>query len=35
MMSGGNVNVREMQDLMDDEPATHRAESSVAANADH
>jgi flagellar motor component MotA len=35
MMCGGNVNVREMQDLMDEEPATHRAESSVAANADH
>jgi chemotaxis protein MotA len=33
MMSGGNVNVLEVQDLMDEELATHHAEASVAANA--
>jgi chemotaxis protein MotA len=33
MMATGNVNVHEVQDLMDEELATHHAESSVAANA--
>jgi chemotaxis protein MotA len=33
MMSSGNVNALEMQDLMDEELETHHAESSVAANA--
>jgi chemotaxis protein MotA len=33
MMSGGNVNVLEMQELMDEELATHHAEASLAANA--
>ncbi|MBJ9963342.1 flagellar motor stator protein MotA [Burkholderia seminalis] len=33
MMSSGNVNVLEMQDLMDEELHTHHAEASVAANA--
>ncbi|GAB2882399.1 flagellar motor stator protein MotA [Paraburkholderia jirisanensis] len=33
MMSSGNVNVLEMQELMDEELATHHAESSLAANA--
>ncbi|SAK99296.1 flagellar motor stator protein MotA [Caballeronia ptereochthonis] len=33
MMSAGNVNALEMQDLMDEELETHHAESSVAANA--
>ncbi len=33
MMSTGNVNVLEVQDLMDEELATHHAESSVAAQA--
>jgi chemotaxis protein MotA len=33
MMSGGNINVLEMQDLMDEELDTHHAESSLAANA--
>ncbi|MEC5408146.1 flagellar motor stator protein MotA [Paraburkholderia sp. MPAMCS5] len=33
MMSGGNVNVLEVQDLMDEELATHHAEASVPANA--
>ncbi|KVA27265.1 flagellar motor stator protein MotA [Burkholderia cepacia] len=33
MMSGGNVNALEMQDLMDEELHTHHAEASVAANA--
>ncbi|MDE1184524.1 flagellar motor stator protein MotA [Paraburkholderia sp.] len=33
MMSSGNINVIEMQDLMDEELATHHAESGIAANA--
>jgi chemotaxis protein MotA len=33
MMSSGNVNAMEMQDLMDEELETHHAESSIAANA--
>lgn len=33
MMSAGNVNAMEMQDLMDEELETHHAESSIAANA--
>ena len=33
MMSSGNVNALEMQDLMDEELETHHAEASVAANA--
>ncbi|KXU87353.1 flagellar motor stator protein MotA [Caballeronia megalochromosomata] len=33
MMSAGNVNALEMQDLMDEELETHHTESSVAANA--
>ncbi|KIG03621.1 flagellar motor stator protein MotA [Caballeronia concitans] len=33
MMSAGNVNALELQDLMDEELETHHAESSVAANA--
>jgi len=33
MMSGGNVNVLEVQDLIDEELATHHAEASIAANA--
>jgi chemotaxis protein MotA len=33
MMSTGNINVLEMQDLMDEELVTHHAEESIAANA--
>lgn len=33
MMSTGNINVLEMQDLMDEELITHHAEESIAANA--